>query len=128
MLREQVIYQPDEKIEYVYFPETSVISVVTYLESGNCVETGIIGSDGMSGAETILAEDSSPRGAMVQLEGIGRRMRVEKFKEFFDSDKILARAVMRYVYSFIGQISQNSACLCYHSVEKRLARWLLMLQ
>ncbi|MGI8468612.1 MAG: Crp/Fnr family transcriptional regulator, partial [Pyrinomonadaceae bacterium] len=42
--------------------------------------------------------------------------------------KILARAVMRYVYSFIGQISQNSACLCYHSVEKRLARWLLMLQ
>lgn len=123
----QVIYHPNEKITHVYFPETSVISVVTYLENGNCVETGIIGNDSLSGTETILADDLFPREAMVQLEGIGRRMPTKEFKCFFDSDKLFAKLVMRCVYSFIGQISQNPACLCYHGIEKRLARWLLML-
>ncbi|MGI9034414.1 MAG: Crp/Fnr family transcriptional regulator [Pyrinomonadaceae bacterium] len=124
----QLIYQPDERINYLYFPENSVISVVTYLENGNCVETGIIGNDGMSGTEIFLAKNSSPREAMVQHSGVGKRMRVEKFKEFYKSDKILAKAVLKYIYSFIAQISQNPACLCFHSVEKRLVRWLLMFQ
>ena len=122
----QLIYQPDQQITHIFFPETSVISVVTYLENGNCVETGVIGNDGMSGVEIVLAKDSSPREAMVQHAGSGKRMKVEKFKEFYETDQILARSVMRYIYSFIGQISQNPACLCFHSVEKRLARWLLM--
>lgn len=122
------IYQPDEKITHIYLPENSVISVVTYLENGNCVETGIIGNEGMSGAETLLAEESSPREAMVQHSGIGKRIRLEKFKEFYESDIDLAKSVKRYIYSFIGQISQNPACLCFHSIEKRLARWLLMFQ
>ena len=122
------IYQPDEKITHIYLPENSVISVVTYLENGNCVETGIIGNEGMSGAETLLAEESSPREAMVQHSGIGKRIRLEKFKEFYESDKDLAKSVKRYIYTFIGQISQNPACLCFHGIEKRLARWLLMFQ
>ena len=124
----QRIYQPDEKITHIYFPETSVISVVTILENGNCVETGIIGNEGMSGTEIVLAEDSSPREAIVQHRGVGRRIKVDKFREFYDSDRILAKSVVKYIYSFIGQISQNPACLCFHSVEKRLARWLLMFQ
>lgn len=126
MVHGATIYQPYEKIEYIYFPENSVISVVTNLENGSCVETGIIGNDGLSGTETILTEDASPREAMVQLAGFGNRLKVEDFLEFFESEKIFAKRVMRYVYSFIGQISQNPACLCFHTIEKRLARWLLM--
>jgi len=122
----QTIYQAYEKIDFVYFPENSVISIVTNLEDGSCVETGIIGNDGLSGTETILTEDVSPREAMVQLGGFGQRLPTGRFKEFFNSDKIFAGLVMRYLYSFIGQISQNPACLCFHTVEKRLARWLLM--
>ena len=121
----KVIYRPDEPINHAYFPETSVISVVTYLENGNCVETGIIGNDGVSGTETVLDQDSSPREAMVQLAGDGYRMKVEKFRELFSSEEIFKKLVLHYVYNFIAQISQNPACLCYHRVEQRLARWLL---
>lgn len=126
MPHSKLIYQPDEKIRHIYFPETSVISVVTYLENGDCVETGIIGNDGVSGTETILGEDASPREAMVQLAGIGNRLTTDKFKEFFNTEPLFAKKVMRFVYSFIGQISQNPACLCFHNIEQRLARWLLM--
>lgn len=124
----QKIYAPGEKISHVYFPETSVISIVTYLENGDCVETGIIGKEGVSGTETVLNRDSSPREAMVQLEGVGSRMKVEKFRELFASEEIFRKIVLQYVYNFIAQISQNPACLCYHNVEKRLARWLLSFQ
>lgn len=122
----ETIYQPYKKIEHIYFPENSVISIVTNLENGSCVETGIIGNDGLSGTETILTEDASPREAMVQLAGFGNRLKVEDFQTLFNSEKVFAKRVMRYVYSFIGQISQNPACLCFHTIEKRLARWLLM--
>jgi len=122
----ELIHRPYEKIQHVYFPETSVISVVTYLENGSSIETGIIGCDGLSGTETVLSEAVSPREAMVQLGGFGNRMPVKDFQTFFESEKPFAKLVMRYIYSFIGQISQNPACLCYHTIEKRLARWLLM--
>lgn len=121
----QTIYHPCENISHAYFPETSVISVVTYLENGSCVETGIIGNDGVSGTETVLDQDSSPREAMVQLAGDGYRMKVENFRELFSSEEIFKKLVLHYVYNFIAQISQNPACLCYHRVEQRLARWLL---
>lgn len=119
------IYRPDETISHVYFPETSVISVVTYLENGDCVETGIIGNDGVAGAETALYQNSSPREAMVQLAGDGYRMKVENFRELCLNEVDFKKLVLRYVYNFIAQISQNPACLCYHKVEQRLARWLL---
>lgn len=124
----QKIYAPDEKISQIYFPETSVISVVTYLENGDCVETGIIGKEGVSGTETVLSRDSSPREAMVQLAGTGNRMKVKIFRELFASEETFREIVLQYVYNFIVQISQNPACLCYHNVEKRLARWLLSFQ
>lgn len=120
------IYKINEPIKHIYFPENSVISVVTYLQNGNCVETGIIGNDGLSGAEIVLSEDRSPREAMVQLAGTGKRISTDDFKEICQSDAVLMRLVMRFIYSFIGQISQNPACLCFHTIEKRLARWLLM--
>lgn len=124
----QMIHHPHEKITHVHFPETCVISIVTYLENGSCVETGIIGNDGMSGIEILLGENSSPREAVIQHTGFGKKMKVEKFKEFYEANLFSPPILMRYVYSFIGQISQNPACLAYHKTEKRLARWLLMFQ
>lgn len=122
----EILYRPHEKIDYIYFPETSVISIVTCLENGETVEAGIIGKEGVAGASIIFADDISPTEATTQLGGVGQRMKISDFKNFFDEKKEFRNAVLYYVYSFIAQISQNSACLCYHTIEKRLARWLLM--
>ncbi len=120
------IYQPYEDIKYVYFPETSIISVVTQLQNGSGVETGIVGKEGFSGIEIVLGENCSPREAMVQLGGVGFRMKTEAFRTFFGGDQKFSALVLRYLYAFITQIGQNSVCLCYHPIKNRLARWLLM--
>lgn len=122
----QLLYRPHEKIDYIYFPETSVISIVTCLENGDSVEAGIIGREGVAGASIVFADDISPSEATTQLGGIGKRMKVADFKECFDNKKEFRNVILYYIYSFIAQLSQNSACLCHHKIEKRLARWLLV--
>jgi CRP-like cAMP-binding protein len=122
----EILHNPLQKIEYVYFPETSVISIVTLLENGNGVESGIIGREGISGTSVIMGEDYSPRESTVQLGGEGWRMRTNDFRHFFEKNDSFRRLVLHYIYAFIAQISQNAVCLCYHIIEQRLARWLLM--
>ncbi len=122
------LYDPHEKIEYVYFPENSVISIVTMLSDGRGVEAGIIGKEGMAGAFAAFGEDVSPREATIQLGGSGWRMNVEDFREIFEESKEFRREVLRFVYGFVAQISQNAACICYHRIEQRLARWFLMFE
>ena len=122
----KALYYPGEKIEYIYFPETSVISIVMMLENGDTVETGIIGREGFSGASLIISEEVSPQEARNQLAGEGFRLPVSEFKSLFDENKVFRDAALRYIYAFITQISQNAACLCHHNINQRLTRWLLM--
>ncbi|MGI8495767.1 MAG: Crp/Fnr family transcriptional regulator [Pyrinomonadaceae bacterium] len=122
----EVLYRPREKIEYIYFPETSVVSLVTCLENGDSVEAGIVGKEGVVGAAIIFADGISHTEAATQLGGSGQRMRVSDFKNCFNDSREFRDAVLYHIYSYIVQISQNSACLCYHTIEKRFARCLLM--
>lgn len=122
-----LLYSPYEKLEYVYFPLTSVISIVTLLENGSAIESGIIGREGVSGATVVLTDEATAFSeTTIQLSGKGLKMRVEDFKEFFEENKNFRKLVLNYIHAFITQISQNAACLSYHNIEKRLARWLLM--
>ena len=117
---------PQEQIRKVYFPETSVISIVTLLENGMGVESGIIGREGISGSSVILTDKEAFSEATVQLSGEGFALGVEEFRKFFDTNENFRRVIFKYIHAFISQISQNAACLSYHTIEKRLARWLLM--
>ena len=122
----KTLYYPAEKIDFIYFPETCVISVVMVLENGDTVESGIIGYEGFSGAAVILTEEVSPQEATIQLTGEGFRLPVADFHSLFEKNMDFRNAAMRYIYAFIAQISQNAACLCHHNVSQRLARWFLM--
>ncbi len=124
----QFLYNQGGKIEHIYFPETSVVSIVTNLSNGNAVETGIIGKEGVAGAYVILGSDTSPSEATIQLAGEILCMTADDFKMFFAEEISFQQKVLQYLYLFIAQISQNSVCLCHHLVEHRLARWLLMFQ
>lgn len=122
----EYLYHPAEKIERIYFPETSVISIVMVLENGETIESGIIGREGFSGAAVLLSRELSPQEATVQLSGEGYFMPIEDFKKLFDENKIFRDVALDYLYAFVAQISQNAACLCHHAVNQRLARWLLL--
>jgi len=119
------ICRPLESIEHIYFPETSVISVVTYLRTGDSVENGVIGNDLMSGLDVVLHQDHSPRESMVQLAGIGKKVRVDIIRGLIAKDPFAMKVFLKAVAAFMVQTSQNPACVAYHRVEQRLARWLL---
>ncbi len=124
----KLLNQSWSQISHVYFPETSVISVVSLLENGNGVESGIIGKEGVLGATSIFAGEISLGEATVQLGGEGWRMKVSVFKNLFENNVEFRKTILAYVFTFVAQITQNALCLCYHSIEKRLARCLLMFQ
>lgn len=120
------VYLPDETIKYVYFPNNMVASVVTDLENGSTIETGIIGKDGIIGIEIVLSAGRATREVNIQLAGDCFRLKSEIFKAAFENDAFIREQVLRYVGSYISQISQNSACLLFHEIGQRLCRWLLM--
>lgn len=121
-----VVYKPFQPVSHIYFPENSLVSIVTVLENGACVETGIIGSEGIAGFEGLLSGNLPTKDANSQLTGKALRIKFDLFKTEFERSDDLQRLTLRYVSAFIEQISQNAACLLLHHIENRLARWLLM--
>ena len=123
-----VLSEPDDEIEYVYFPLTGFISVMVPAEAGASLEVGLIGREVMLGATIALGVDSSPLHGFVQGAGIALRMTAAQFRRQLDALPELRASILRYSYVLLRQVSQMAACTRYHTVEQRLARWLLMTQ
>jgi hypothetical protein len=103
----RVLAEPDERIRYIYFPLTGFISLIAPVDGGATLEVGLIGNEGMLGATLALGVDSAPLHALVQGAGAALRMTAVRFRR---------------------QVSQTAACTHFHTIESRLARWLLMTQ
>jgi CRP-like cAMP-binding protein len=121
-----VVYAEGERMQHVYFPLNSVISLVTTLADGARLEVGIIGNEGMLGTSILLGVNVSPQHAVVQGGGSALRMSAATFRRHCEQDADLREVLNRYVHVLIEQLAQTAACTLYHPVEKRLARWLLM--
>jgi CRP-like cAMP-binding protein len=121
-----VLYEPKQKIRYVYFPGDSLVSLLTLADGHLALEVGLIGRDGMVGIPLVLGHDVSPVRALVQGEGTAMRMAVAPFRKAFQLSRPLQRELYRYTFALMSQISQTAACNRFHVVEQRLARWLLM--
>ena len=123
-----VIYEPEEQIQDVYFPTSGVISLLCTTEEGLSIEAGTVGREGMAGLTIFLGVDLSPNRAIVQVEGEGLRMRADIFREVARQNNRFHDILHLYTYALITQMSLSIGCNRFHSVEKRLARWLLMMQ
>lgn len=122
----EVLYQPDEPINHVYFPVDSIISTVTHFEDGTSLESGIVGREGMTGVSVALFDETSQREVVVQSAGRALQMETDKFRGAFESGGSFQQFTLRYVQAFLEQVAQCGACGNHHSVSQRLARWLLM--
>jgi CRP-like cAMP-binding protein len=122
----EIISQPDEAIEYVYFPQCGTISIVVLMEDGAQAEVGVVGSEGMYGLPVVLGTNSAPLQAMVQIPGRALRLKAsvlrEELKDCGDFQKIL----LRYAQAFFTQTAITAACNRVHNLDGRFARWLLM--
>ena len=121
-----VIYEPGKAINYVYFPTSSLISLLTTVDRKRSLEVGMVGNEGMAGMPFILGIGVSGVRAIVQGGGSALRMASAPFRIEFDRNAALQEALFRYTYALMAQISQTAACNRFHDAEARLSRWLLM--
>ena len=122
----EVLYEPGQAISHVYFPGSSLVSLLTLADGHLALEVGLIGRDGMVGIPIVLGHRNSPVRALVQGGGTAVRMTSAKFLKLFRRNQSLQASLYRYTYALMAQISQTAACNRFHMIELRLARWLLM--
>jgi CRP-like cAMP-binding protein len=122
----QSLLEADEPIKAAYFIETGMVSYLNYLEGGEALEIGLIGSEGMIGVPLILGIDSASFGAMVQMEGTALRIGPAALRQAFNESEGLRNRLLRYMQALHVQVSQTAVCNKHHSLEERLTRWLLM--
>jgi CRP-like cAMP-binding protein len=121
-----VLYESGRPMDYVYFPTTSIVSLVYTMEDGATVEMGLAGSDGVVGIALFLGGDTTPNRAVVQIAGGAIRMPAQILQEEFKRGGALQLLLLRYTQALITQISQTAVCNRLHALEQRLCRWLLL--
>jgi CRP-like cAMP-binding protein len=122
----QMLLRPNELIDYVYFPQEGMVSLVLQLEDKIVIEVGLIGREGMVGALAPLGATAMSGEARVQMAGSALRMRAGRLRTEAARDPVLMDLLLRYVQALFAQVSQSVACNSRHPIIERMARWLLM--
>lgn len=121
----QVLFDYEQPIEHVYFPESMVASVLSFMADGTAVETATIGWEGLVGLPLFLGIDRTPAQCFCQIPGEALRMPARAFREAVGHGGQLTTMLNRYTQALFTLLAQSSACNRRHTVEERCARWLL---
>jgi CRP-like cAMP-binding protein len=123
-----ILQQPAEKIEYAYFLNQGLASLVVLTSDGRSVEVAIVGKEGMVGTALAVGLRQEPCRAIMQMPGSGLRISSEVLERTLPVAPELRMILSRYVLLQGLQVAQIAACNRLHAIEQRLARWLLMCQ
>jgi CRP-like cAMP-binding protein len=123
-----ILCEPAQPVRHVYFPTDGFISLVTLVEGSPGVEVGMVGREGMLGAQLALGVAEAPWRAIVQGKGAAWRLNAAVFKRELALSPSLNRGLNRYLYVLMAQHAASAGCLRFHLIGQRLARWLLMSQ
>lgn len=123
-----ILCEPGQPVRHVYFPTDGFISLVTLVEGSPGVEVGMVGREGMLGAQLALGVAEAPWRAVVQGRGTAWRLTTAAFKRELALRPALRRNLNRYLYVLMAQHAGSAGCLRFHLIGQRLARWLLMSQ
>jgi CRP-like cAMP-binding protein len=122
----ELVWDRDEPIRFIHFPEDCVISLVIELEDGDKVEAMTTGNDGFVGLAVFHGLSSSRLKACGQITGRSRRIPADDFRKVMAENPVLYRILHRYSQFVFETVSQSAACNRLHVIEQRCARWLLM--
>jgi len=122
------LYRPDEELDFIYFPETAVISEFQILDDGRTIEVAMTGSEGAVGLLSAYSECRAASWTQTCAPGTALKIQSDALRREFMSNEVVQPIVSSVLCSYIQQISQKAACNAHHSVEERFCTWLLMLQ
>ena len=124
----EVLADLGKPTQHVYFPTDGFISLVASIDDKPGVEVGMIGREGMLGAQLVLGVTAAPLHALVQGAGTAWRISARAFRLELEYSAALRRGLERYIYVLMSELASAAACLRFHMIGPRLARWLLMSQ
>jgi CRP-like cAMP-binding protein len=111
---------------YVYFPTTSIVSLLYIMEDGSSAEVAVVGHEGVVGIALFMGGETTPSRAVVQSAGFGYRLKASVLKGEFERGGPLQHLLLRYTQALITQMAQTAVCNRHHTVEQQLCRWLLL--
>ncbi|MGA7914144.1 MAG: Crp/Fnr family transcriptional regulator [Candidatus Acidiferrales bacterium] len=124
----RILHEPSEELNYAYFPNSGLISLVVAMEDGKTVEAAVVGNEGVAGIPSAVCLARSPLREVVQIAGEGFRVKVNALQMVLKYAGEFQMVLSRYAVIQGIQVAQTAACNRLHDVEQRLARWLLMAQ
>jgi CRP-like cAMP-binding protein len=120
------VYESGGTLGYIYFPTTSIVSLLFVTEDGASAEIAVVGNDGAVGISLFMGGDTTPGRAVVQSAGYAYRLKAAILKAEFERAGPLQVILLRYTQALITQMTQTAVCNRHHSVEQQLCRWLLL--
>ena len=120
------LYESGGVPQYVYFPTTSIVSLLHVMADGASAEIAVVGNEGVVGIAPFVGSDTTPPPAMVQSAGTGYRLKGSLLKGEFERAGVLQHLLLRYTQALIAQMTQTAVCNRHHAVEQQLCRWLLL--
>jgi CRP-like cAMP-binding protein len=122
----QILYEPGATLTHVYFPTTSIVSLLYVLEDGASAEIAVVGNEGLVGVSLFMGGESTPSRAVVQSAGHGFRLKAQLMKDEFNRAGPVLHLLLRYTQALITQMSQTAVCNRHHTLDQQLCRWLLL--
>jgi CRP-like cAMP-binding protein len=122
----QVLYESGGTMQHVYFPTTSIVSMLYVTESGASAELAVVGNEGIVGISLFMGGGSTPSRAVVQSAGSGYRLEALVMKKEFDRAGAVLHLLLRYTQALITQMAQTAVCNRHHTLDQQLCRWLLL--
>ena len=121
-----VLYEPGSRLAHVYFPTTSIVSLLYVMEDGASAEIAVVGNEGIVGISLFMGGESTPSRALVQSAGQGYRLKAEVMLQEFNRAGPVLHLLLRYTQALITQMAQTAVCNRHHSLDQQLCRWLLL--
>lgn len=122
----EVLYESGSRLRHVYFPITSIVSLLYVMEDGASAEIAVVGNEGVLGISLFMGGETTPSRAVVQSAGHGYRLQAMLLKDEFNRAGPMLHLLLRYTQALITQMAQTAVCNRHHSVDQQLCRWLLM--
>jgi CRP-like cAMP-binding protein len=122
----EALYESGGHLQHVYFPTTSIVSLLYVLADGASAEIAVVGNEGILGISLFMGGETTPSRAVVQSAGYGYRLKAQLLKQEFNRAGPVLHLLLRYTQALITQMAQTAVCNRHHSVDQQLCRWLLL--